>query len=65
MAIYKATWDGDLLGFSGDPGTNDVIGDQDRLMKIEPGIEFVQYMRARRALHAGCFLHRLSDAVRA
>lgn len=50
MAIYQANWDGDLSGFSCDPGTNDIIGGRDQLMAIEPEIEFVEHVRARRAL---------------
>lgn len=50
LGIYWANWDGDLSGFSCDPETNNVIGDRDRLMAIEPEIEFVKHVRARRAL---------------
>lgn len=51
MAIYKAKWDGDLSNFSYDPVTHDLSkGDRGRLMAIEPEIEFVEHVRASKAL---------------
>jgi hypothetical protein len=50
LAIYHANWDGDLSAFSSDSETNAVIGDKDQLMAIQPEVEFVQHVRASRAL---------------
>lgn len=50
FAIYQANWDGDLSGFSRDPETNEVIGDRNCLLEIEPEIEFIKHVRASNTL---------------
>lgn len=51
MAIYRANWDGNLSDFLYDPATRKLTkGHMDRLMTIQPEIEFMKYVRASRAL---------------
>lgn len=47
MAIYQAKWDGNLSNFSDDELSQE---DEDRLLAIEPEVEFVEHVRASEAL---------------